>query len=273
MKTPLLEKIQQSKLMTNQLLTGKQFNSFYHNQIFVKLTNQSENHHACHFQTGLNTDPMPFDPQGDCQPGGIYFCLMEKIPMWLNYSSQSMIYSRLVTIPDDAQVWVEKDKFKADKIILGERQEISDLAIWEDPEYCLRAVETNMYALEYVKQQTPDICLAAVTNQAASLQFIKNQTMEICLAAVRKNGWTLEYVKDQTPEICTIAVKQNGVALQFVKEQTHNICLAAVQQNGLALQFVEQQTPEICLIAVKQNGWALKYVKDHSLLQQINKYI
>ena len=237
--------------MHNQVLTGKQFNSFYHNQIFVKLTNQSENHHGCHFQTGLNTDPMPFDPQGNCKPGGIYFCLMEKIPMWLNYSLLPMIYCRLVTIPDNAQVWVENDKFKADQIILGERQEIGDLTIWEDSEYCLRAVKTNMYALEYVKQQTPDICLEAVKKQGSALQFIKNPTMEINLAAVGQNGWALKYVKDQTPEICIVAV----------------------QKDGMALQFVEQQTPEICLVAVRQNRWALKYVKDNSLLQQINKYI
>ena len=117
--------------MNQQLLTGRQFDQQFQGKIFVKLTNQSENHHGFQFQTGLNIDTIPFNPQGDCQPGGIYFCSIEQLPRWLYYNSEvgQMFYARFVTIPDQARVWIESNQFKADHLILGERQWIGDLEI------------------------------------------------------------------------------------------------------------------------------------------------
>ena len=250
--------------MEIKLVTGKQFNSFYADQVFVKLTTKSENHNGYQFLTGLNIDNIPFHPEGECTPGGIYFCLMEKMPLWLNYGHEPIIYARLVKIPNDAQVWVEDDKFKADQIILEERQKTVDLEIWKDPKYCLQAVKQNGYALQFVKEQTVEMCLAAV-QYGWALRFVKEQTPEICLAAVKQSGNAFQFVKEQTVDICLAAVKQNGLALQDVKEQTAEICLAAVQQNGCALQYVNEQTMKICLAAVQQNGYALKFVDEQTV--------
>jgi hypothetical protein len=32
---------------------------------------------------------------------------------------------------------------------------------WDDPEYCLRTVQQNGWALRYVHNQTPELCMAA----------------------------------------------------------------------------------------------------------------
>lgn len=97
---------------------------------------------------------------------------MELIHLWLNYNGQPMMYARLVTIHDSSQVWVESNKFKADKIILGDRQLISDLDIWRDVTYCLATVKQYDPALKYVSTQTPEICRAAIQQHAWVLPFI-----------------------------------------------------------------------------------------------------
>ena len=248
--------------MINQLLTGTIFNQQYEGKEFVKLTNKWENHNQYQFQTGLNIDSIPFKPQGECQPGGIYFCLFEDLHLWLNYNNVDMFYARFVTIPDDAQVWTEvgersspitgkciaiTKKFKADRLILGDRQQIVDLEVWKEPAYCLKVVKYDFGLLKYVKQQTVEICLEAVRTNGGALKYVVEQTLQICLAAVRNNGLALQYVKQQTEEICLAAVKNRGWVLKYVKQQTQEINLAAVKNDANGLQYVRQQTPQICL--------------------------
>ena len=80
----------------------------------------------------------------------------------------------------------------------------------------LKAVESNGYALQYVKEQTPEVCLKAVEKNGDALRYVKEQTPEVCLKAVESNGCALMYVKEQTPEVCLKAVEKNGDALQYV---------------------------------------------------------
>jgi hypothetical protein len=45
-----------------------------------------------------------------------------------------------------------------------------------------------------VKDQTEPICLKAVESDAYALQYVKDQTEPICLKAVERNGDALQYV-------------------------------------------------------------------------------
>ena len=150
--------------------------------------------------------------------------------MWLNYGRNPMIYAKLVTIPDDALVWVELDKFKADRLILGERQKIANLEEWGDESYCLEAVRRNGKALKLVTKQTPEVCLEAVKKNSRALQYVKEQTEELCLAAVNRNGLSLFFVNQHSPEIDLAAVQQNAKALAYVKEITEELIFVARKQ-------------------------------------------
>ena len=112
-------------------LSGSEFNRIYKDTIFLKLTNETENHNGFQFMDGLNIDSVSFDPTGECKPGGIYFTKECEAWRWLNYNSKVMIYMRIVTIPNDANVYIEDMKFKADKIILESKQRISQ-KIYDD---------------------------------------------------------------------------------------------------------------------------------------------
>ena len=84
---------------------------------FYKMLHWNEVHYGMHYKTGLNVDIVPFKPFGACSPGGIYFSSCDNI---LNFLSQGTWF-REVTIPENARVYAEKGKWKADRIILGER--------------------------------------------------------------------------------------------------------------------------------------------------------
>src|SRR5579872_4720412 len=101
-----------------KVLTGKEFNTLFPNVEFVKLTNAKEKHNDFEFKDGLNTDTIVFNPNESCMPGGLYFTLKELAYRWIRYSTKFMKYMRKVTIPDDASVYIEDEKFKADKFIL-----------------------------------------------------------------------------------------------------------------------------------------------------------
>jgi len=198
-----------------------------------------------------------FNPVGECSAGGIYFIEIDSVHRWLSYSEMPMEYFRIVTIPDDAKVYIENDKFKADKLILSERR-----FIFEDHEMCKKILSKDgKYIGRVLVVNNKELILIAINQSNAALRYIANQTEEICLIAINQWPQSLRFVEKQTPKICLAAVKPDGLTLDYVKEQTPEICLAAIEQNAMALQYVKEQTPELCMIAVKKNGLALKCAK------------
>ena len=67
---------------------------------YYKILNKDERHYSLQYKTGLNVDPKPFNPNGNCEPGGIYFS-REDILAFLGYGP----WIRKVTLPKDALVY------------------------------------------------------------------------------------------------------------------------------------------------------------------------
>lgn len=93
--------------------TGKEFTSIY-GTIFYTVLSDDLCHNGFRYKLGLNTDINKFNPSGSCTQGGLYFTNIQNLLKFMSYGSKIGI----VTVPDDAKVYVENDKFKADKIIL-----------------------------------------------------------------------------------------------------------------------------------------------------------
>ena len=244
-------------------MPGHKFNKLYSGTKFYKFLNDDLVHHGFKFELGLNVDHIPFNPD-KCTAGGLYFC--EESKCYSYFSGYGKKLGR-VSIPNDARVFVEENKFKADKLIL---ESIIDFADIPDS-FWIIIVEQNANALRYVKNQTEQMCCVAVNQNPLTLQFVKEQTDTICRVALHKNGLVLHYVKPHllTVDLCKIAVQQNGYALHIICESslaTEEVCKLAVKQNGLALRYVnvKNQTDEICRLAIEQNDLALQYVKSRT---------
>jgi len=94
---------------------------------FYKILNKTENHYGLKYKSGLNIDPIEFNPYGTCEPGGIYFS-REDILAFIDHG----IWIRKVTLPEDARVYENPGKirkWKADKVILGERELITTTVV------------------------------------------------------------------------------------------------------------------------------------------------
>jgi hypothetical protein len=231
--------------------------------MFYKLLAADLCHNDVTYQEGLNVDPVPFDPSGDCKPGGLYYTDFEHIPRWC-FARWPLIAD--VSVPDDARVYAEPcgTKWKADRIELSNIRPLSEfLKTLDETTLCgMLAKEGKM--LEYVCNQTETTCLVAVVQNGWALQFVRNQTEAICLAAVQNAGGALQFVRDQNNVICLAAVQQDGHALYHVRKQTEAICLAAVRQNGYALSHVTNQNDALCLAAVQQDWRALFLVRNQT---------
>ena len=226
--------------------SGKEFNEWaiQTNKVFVKQLNAEENKFGFHYEDGENVDFLEFNPSGSGEAGGLYLSEFRTFYSFDNPFNRS-VFLRQVVISDDALVYIDNDKFKANKIFLKEKYFVEQHPLWILREAdSLEIIKRDPYYLDFIVNQSSKIAFEVVKYFGMNLLFIKEQCHEICLEAVKQNGNALQFVKEQSLEICLEAVKQNGNALQFVKEQTDEICLAAVRQNGNALEYVKKQTDE-----------------------------
>jgi hypothetical protein len=236
--------------------SGEEFNKIVNenNLILVKVLNDEEKHNGYQYNEGLNIDTVDLNSKGECKKGGLYFTDYRYLFKFYYRSLCEII--RIIEIPNDAQVYVEDKKYKANKIILGEKFE-------------------NMRKLYEKCLNNMEKCLEVVKNNGDALGFISESLInkKICLEAVKNNGGALKYVSEKLKDytICLEAVKNNGDALAFVPEKIkdYNLCLKAVKNNGKALEFVNLMDKKICLEAVKNNGNALEFVLENLMDKEI----
>ena len=119
-----------------RVYSGKEFNILTEGTQFIKMLNNEERHNGMQYKTGLNKDTVPFNGSGRCSDGGLYFSKLSKCNLYMDHGT----IMRLVTIPDDAMVYIEGNKFKADMIILSERVYLDDEKIFNQ-NLCLQLIE------------------------------------------------------------------------------------------------------------------------------------
>jgi hypothetical protein len=234
-------------------MTGKEFCTFFPNlsKRLVKLTNKTEIHNGFQFKTGLNEDIIPFDPTGECKPGGIYFTDIGNIARWIEYGGNEMKYCRTVTLPSDCRVYIEDNKFKADKIELDERVEISDLPCWLDNDFCLNALIYSDHSLNYINYFNKELQIEAVKIKPYSIisRLLKLKidiSEEIQLIAVQKNWRVLScllgYKVDVPEEVQIAAVKKEWSVIQNLIN--YKVCISkavyfeAIKTNPRTLQYL-----------------------------------
>lgn len=101
------------------------------NKMYFKITNKDENHNGFQYRTGLNILKGSFAQVGSCVPGGLYFTDINHILKFLSYG----VYLREVSLPIDdngfKMVADDDDKWRANKIILGQRYELNKVETWK----------------------------------------------------------------------------------------------------------------------------------------------
>ena len=96
-------------------ISGKLFNELIGETKIYKILKDTLYHHNFQYKEGLNIDTVVFNPTNECKLGGLYFCEEKFLINYIYYG----IKIATVEILDDACVYVENKKFKADKLILS----------------------------------------------------------------------------------------------------------------------------------------------------------
>ena len=92
---------------------------------FYRLTNKKELHNNMQYKTGINTDILPFNPDGECKHGGMYFFHISQLHMYEIYC-RNINFIRKVSLTENSRIYVEKDKFKTNEFVLGEREKFDE---------------------------------------------------------------------------------------------------------------------------------------------------
>ena len=100
-------------------------------KIFVKITNREEKHYNHQYVDGLNELSEPFSGTGSCSSAGFYFTDIDHVHEFLHYG----VNLRVVELPyDDIDFKClpdGNDKWRANKIILGEKYSLADVETYQ----------------------------------------------------------------------------------------------------------------------------------------------
>jgi hypothetical protein len=96
---------------------------------YYKIFNEEDKHNGFQYVDGLNVDSVPFNdnPNDSCVEGGFYFSDADHICNFVEYGN----YIREVTLPDDAKMVKDGNKWRANKLFLNERKDLRKVETWE----------------------------------------------------------------------------------------------------------------------------------------------
>lgn len=223
------------------------------------------------------------------QSGGFY--LTWEPEQWIPVGQELGI----VTLPDDARVWVMPTCIKVDRLILQTWEPIgsSSLVDWKKAidacprsfmqiakthqtlEQCRWTLHALPSMLEHVSLElwqthksemttlVEDILLQGTG--AAAFAFVPEawQTETMSFLAVRNDPMMLKHVlpKNQTYRVINRALQGNVNALKFVASPTRKTLKWAVKHDGNALRWIprDKQDLELTNIAIKSNPDAIRF--------------
>jgi len=216
------------------------------NKKFYKLTNKEELHFGLEYHSGKIVDPLPFDPNGECSKGGMYFFEQSQLLYFPLYVNCEWWIREVILLPE-SRVYKEEDKYKTDIFFLKERKRFDgDLSDYITKSMCLKAIKKCGNDLELVPIHliTKEMCLESIKYNVQNLKHVPDEfkTREMCLERIEKGGGALQFIPSRlmSEEICSIAINIWVYDLEFVpkKLKTKKMCIEAFKQSHYLVRFV-----------------------------------
>ena len=179
------------KLIKGAELKGKEL---------VRICNPNKIHYNYEWHDGENVDILPFNAEGECLPGGLYFTTLEHLLYYNNCTTYLGDHWFVrVTVDDNEDVWQEfNGKWKAHRVMVTSMTHIKDL-----PEELLYHMATSYLYCQYQfciesfnMANREELWCKVVAFSPCHLQFVRNQTDKICRAAINENSHTIKFVHD-----------------------------------------------------------------------------
>lgn len=252
------------------------------NRIYYKIMDPTLEHRGFKYELDeVNNLQGTFDPDPTNLSNGLYFCKLSDVHKWMHLHPRGIICE--VLIPNDAQVYKQGNKYKADKILIRNPMSFEDFTIKHD----LFGV-----ILKYNKSRhfsNSDVIIVNAIKRKIPFKYVdKNEPNydSFAMIALEVDGMNIKFIKNPSEYMKKIAVQQNGFALRHMigsPDLTYDIIMTAVKQNGLVLKFMKHEMfcsckdylsndfniENIYIAAVQQNKNAIKYIESIYLTDNI----
>jgi hypothetical protein len=164
-------------------------------KIYLKVTNENECHNDYQYKDGLNVDSNPFNdnPNETCIKGRMYFTDLANLPEFASYG----VWVREIIVPDDARVICEKNKYGADRLILGKRWSMRDFL--QHVQYIVIGGDAWFNNL-----QSAENCFPVLQSIGGNAGFFNLQSAENCfpvLQSIEGDIYSLDKVKQEIENI------------------------------------------------------------------------
>lgn len=233
------------------VVSGKTLNHILNNLPLLKFMNDDD----MIYQTGKNTYILEFDPS---RKRGISCTTL--IHSGLYYKKYGK-YARSVQIEDDAMVYVEMNKIKCNKVILGEKEPKKKLirrliTVTGNNECAEYIVKMNSYMIKYIdpKQRTEDMIICAIKSHGSDEEFDifncvkKNKiTTKIIFESLKVNGFqTLKHIdyRDWTIEMIKCAAKYHNYdidGIDFNSVSVEELVLKIMEEDPGIIECIDSK--------------------------------
>jgi hypothetical protein len=217
------------------VLTGFEFKQQYPNYQAVKII--GNNHNNYHYQLGLNIDPIPFQPSGYCQAGGLYFTSMQCLPYYMERHGYEIAYIEII---DDCIIYLEDClQYKTDKLFITKIISIQDFfSQLSDKQFMDWSYAFGHYIIKHIPNAIKEWQLIAVKQNGSCIQYIINPDKDVQLAAVRRNGSAIQYINDPDIEVQLASVESEHYALSYIKNPSLAVIEKAIKKEKELLLLI-----------------------------------
>ena len=168
-------------------MSGYEFNSIYADFEFVKVTQEDEICDDFQFD-----DDSTSDSAIEGYNGNIQFVKKDSVQDISLYKGHVIICMRKITVPDDAVIHINSDRFEVNKVNLYPRVKFTQ-------KICLDIVALNGLALQYLPpfmQDDKHVCITALRQNGDALKFIRIsfRDHDMCVVAIRQTARAIHYV-------------------------------------------------------------------------------
>lgn len=245
-------------VLKNTLLSGSIFNDYFNGSSFFKITNKDETVGLSYYlKDGLNEIELKQNLQ--YVHGGLKFFDINNLLFGMRFLCDYK-FIRKVEIPDDAIVFISEKEYLSNKIILKDKILIEDLEMWNNIDFCIKAMEIDYKLLKFMKNHLNIVDMKTFLNNPNIIEYIKEPSNEMCLLAIKHSPFLIKYIKNPNLEMCIMAMKKSVYSLKYIDNIDPLILMELVKINPQAIEHIVCQTKEMCIEAIKKSPSVIKYI-------------
>ncbi len=252
------------------VLPGEFFNQLYPDKTFVIVIKGYE---LGDVVIGKNHTPM--SDVGNYLSGGYTVTILDNILNALPYEITKATNCFVLTVDDDAIVYIENEKIRTDKITVTERRDLFDLDCWEDDDFCKMVIAKNSFLKKYIRtkltEEQEEQLLKKVKKDPTEIQKVVNPTADVCIKAFDINPETFHYMDNPQTAVKIHAVIQNPDNYSKVGSMLNYAWIEVMQKHYSIVKHTGLQNDQLVAAALKVNGLALRLLPAHKKTEEFYK--